>query len=402
MTPRRVVVTGLGSVSAAGPSVDDLWLAVVAGQTAIKPIRRTFGSMAMSCPGAAVEQYDPLAHFGERELLVADRFAQFAIVAARAAVRDASLPSAAAQRTAVILGTGNAGDESREEAVLRLTEGKRRFSPTLVPRISPQSAVGLVAADLGLKGPAFAVSTGCAAATHAIGLAFDMVRRGAVDRALTGGCEASLTFSTLKSFDAMHVMAEDTCRPFSGSRRGMVLGEGSAVAVLETLDAARARGAHIYAEVVGFGMSADAADPVHPSVDGPAAAMRAAIEDAGLIPEAIDYVNAHGTGTSVNDQVETEALHRVFGAHAPRLMVSSTKAVHGHALGATGALELCATVMALQEGIAPPTANFTERDPECDLDYVPNEARAATLRAAISNSFAFGGLNAVLALRSCE
>ncbi|MDP9191867.1 MAG: beta-ketoacyl-[acyl-carrier-protein] synthase family protein [Acidobacteriota bacterium] len=399
MTPRRVVVTGLGSISAAGATQPELWEAVVAGRSAIRQIQRTFGTLTMSCPGGAAERYQPRAHFDDRQLLVNDRFAQFAVVAAREAVRDAGLPTPDDGRTAVILGNGNAGDESREEAVLRLTEGKRRFSPTLVPRISPQAAVGFVGIDLGLRGPAFTVSTGCAAATHAIGLAFDMVRRGAVERALTGGSEAALTFSTLKSFEAMNVMATDTCRPFSGARSGMVLGEGAGVIVLETLEAARARGARIYAELAGFGMTADAADPVHPSIDGPAAAMAAALADAGLDGESIDYVNAHGTGTLVNDRVETRAIRRVFGEHAARLMVSSTKAVHGHALGATGALELCATAMALFTGIVPPTANFTERDAECDLDYVPNTARRAPLRAAISSSFALGGLNAVVALR---
>lgn len=399
MTPRRVVVTGLGSVSAAGATQPELWDAVVAGRTAIRQIQRTFGTLTMSCPAAAAERYQPRAHFDERQLLVNDRFAQFAVVAAREAVHDASWSAPDDRRTAVIFGTGNAGDESREEGLLRLTGGKRRFNPTLVPRISPQAATGFVATELGLRGPAFTVSTGCAASTHAIGLAFDMVRRGAAERAITGGSEASLTFSTLKSFDAMNVIAADTCRPFSGARSGMVLGEGAGVVVLETLEAARARGVRIYAEIVGFGMSADAWDPVHPSVDGPAAAMAAALADGELNGESIDYVNAHGTGTAVNDRVETEALHRVFGGHAAQLMISSTKAVHGHALGATGALELCATALALHTGIVPPTANFTDRDPVCDLDYVPNAARRAPLRAAISNSFAFGGLNAVLALR---
>ncbi|HYR29762.1 MAG TPA: beta-ketoacyl-[acyl-carrier-protein] synthase family protein [Thermoanaerobaculia bacterium] len=399
MTPRRVVVTGLGSISAAGATQPELWEAVVAGRSAIRQIQRTFGTLTMSCPGAAADCYQPRAHFDARQLLFNDRFAQFAVVAAREAVRDASLSTPDDGRTAVILGNGNAGDESREEAVLRATEGKRRCSPTLVPRISPQSAVGFVSIDLALRGPAFNVSTGCAAATHAIGLAFDMVRRGAVERALTGGSEAALTFSTLTAFDAMHIVAADTCRPFSGARSGMVLGEGAGVVVLETLDAARGRGARIYAEVAGFGMTADAGDPVHPSIDGPAAAMAAALADAGLDAESIDYVTAHGTGTLINDRVETLAIRRVFGEHAARLMVSSTKAVHGHALGATGALELCATAMALFTGIVPPTANFTERDAECDLDYVPNTARRAPLRAAISSSFAFGGLNAVVALR---
>ncbi|HXW18080.1 MAG TPA: beta-ketoacyl-[acyl-carrier-protein] synthase family protein, partial [Candidatus Acidoferrales bacterium] len=237
---------------------------------------------------------------------------------------------------------------------------------------------------------------------HAIGLAFQMVRRGDADLAVTGGSEAPFGLGLLKAWEAMRVMAPDTCRPFCKDRRGMILGEGGAILVLEPFESAQARGATIYGEIVGFGMSSDAHHITQPTVAGPARAMRSALRDAKLSPEQIAYVNAHGTGTPGNDPTETRALHEVFGAHAKRLSISSTKSMHGHALGAAGALEAFATVMALREGILPPTANFTEPDPECDLDYIPNQPRALEVECALSNSFAFGGLNAVLAFRAAH
>jgi nodulation protein E len=251
----------------------------------------------------------------------------------------------------------------------------------------------------GITGPSFTVASACASANHAIGIAFHMVRSGAVEVAVTGGTEAAITFGTMKGWDALRVMAPDTCRPFCLDRKGMVLGEGAAVVVLERLERAQARNAEILGEIVGFGMSSDAGDIVLPSPEGAAAAMRACLADAGLAPEDIGYINAHGTGTAANDITETKAIHMVMGEHARRLPVSSTKSMHGHALGAAGALELAATLIALRESFIPPTANFTAPDPQCDLDYVPNEARSQRVDVAMSNSFAFGGQNAVLALR---
>jgi len=227
-----------------------------------------------------------------------------------------------------------------------------------------------------------------------------MVRSGDVDLAVTGGSEAIFTVGMLKAWEAMRVISPDTCRPFSKDRRGMVLGEGGAMMILEPMDAAKARGAKIYAEICGFGMTSDAHHLTQPTVSGPARAMRGALNDAGIAPESIGYINAHGTGTPGNDPVESKAIREVFGAHADKLPVSSTKSMHGHALGAAGAIEAIATVLALHHGILPPTANYNERDPECDLDYIPNQARAVQAEAALSNSFAFGGLNAVLAFRA--
>jgi nodulation protein E len=261
------------------------------------------------------------------------------------------------------------------------------------------AATSQVSMNLGLGGPAFAVASACASGTHALGQAFRLVRDGDVEIAVAGGAEACLTLGTLKSWEALRVMSADTCRPFSRQRSGMVLGEGAAVLVLESLGSARARDAQIYAEVVGFGMSADASDITLPDAAGAARAIAAALRDARLEPDAVDYVNAHGTGTTINDIVETKALHHVFGDYAYRLAVSSSKAVLGHSLGAAGALELVVATLAINDRIAPPTANFVEADPACDLDYVPNEARDMPIEVALSNSFAFGGLNAVIALR---
>ena len=261
------------------------------------------------------------------------------------------------------------------------------------------SATSQVTMEFGLTGPAFTVSSACSSANHAVGQALGLIRQGSADVVLAGGSEACFTLGTLKAWEAMRVMAPDTCRPFSRGRRGMVLGEGAAIVILESLDHARARGAAIQAELAGFGMSADAHHLIHPNEAGAARAMEAALADARLSLEDLSYINAHGTGTEVNDATETRAIRRVFGRHADGLTVSSTKGAHGHALGASGALELAATVLALRHGVVPPTVNFLEPDPACDLHYCPNEAREMPLEAALSNSFAFGGLNAVLVLK---
>jgi nodulation protein E len=253
--------------------------------------------------------------------------------------------------------------------------------------------------EFGLTGPAFTISTACSSSNHAIGHAFWMVRQGLADLALTGGSEAPFSMGLLKAWEALRVVSPDTCRPFAKDRRGMILGEGGAMLVLEPLEAARARGTQIYAEIVGFGMSADAHHITQPSVEGPAQAMSAVLADAGAPPDAVGYINAHGTGTPSNDPTEARAIYAVFGPRAAELPVSSTKSMHGHTLGAAGAIEAAATALALRNGILPPTANFTEPDPECELYVVPNVARPAEVEYALSNSFAFGGLNAVLAFR---
>jgi nodulation protein E len=275
-------------------------------------------------------------------------------------------------------------------------DNKKRVYPLSIPRLMVNAPASQISMHCGLRGPAFVVASACASATHAIGVAFHMVRSGAVECAVTGGSEACITFGTMRGWEAMRVMAPEVCRPFSIGREGMLIGEGAAVLVLEPLERAKARGADILAEIVGFGMSADAGDLTAPDVDGMSRAMQWALEDAGLSPQDVQYVNAHGTGTAANDETETRALHKVFGHHARSLAVSSTKSMVGHALGAAGALEMVATVMAVRDGVAPPTIAYLGPDPACDLDYVPNVARKMDIEVALSNSFAFGGLNAVL------
>jgi nodulation protein E len=279
-------------------------------------------------------------------------------------------------------------------------KGLPRVSPMMIPRVMANSGASQISMEFGITGPTYTVSTACSSSNHAIGQAYHMVRHGLVDSAITGGSEAVFSFGFLKAWEAMRVVSPDTCRPFSKDRRGLILGEGAAMLVLETLEAARGRGALILAEVVGFGMSSDAHHITQPSPDGAALAMTAAMRDGGIAREAIGYINAHGTGTAVNDVTETAAIRKAFGAHADRIAVSSTKSMHGHALGAAGAIEAAATILGLVAGVIPPTANFTEADPQCDLDVVANAARVAGIEVALSNSFAFGGLNAVVAFRS--
>ncbi len=398
---RRVALTGRGCVSSLGGSIAEMEQALREGRggiVALDPMRYP-GPLRMPV-AAPVTGFDALARFGDKRLAQLDPFAQFALAAAREAVAESGLEPAALSSAAVVVGTGGGGQSTIDDESQGLYRDGARVHPLTVPRVMASSATSQIAIDFGCHGPAFGVTSACASANHAIGLAFQMVRQGLVDVVLAGGAEAPLSYGSLRAWEALRVIATDTCRPFSRGRTGMVLGEGGGVFVLEAWDAAQRRGALVLAEIVGFGASADAGDLVHPDPTGMAAAMRAALADGGLHPEDIDHINAHGTGTPTNDGCETRALHDVFGAHAARLSVSATKSAHGHALGAAGALELAATVFALREGFAPATLNFTARDPACDLDYTPNAGRACELRYALSNSFAFGGLNAVLAVRA--
>ena len=402
---RRVVVTGLGAVSALGCDTPCFWEALVAGRSGIGPLEGFPADGLIIRVAAQARAYDPAAHFDSKQLDLLDRFSQFALVAAREACRDSGLDHTPGlgSRTAVVMGAGMAGKTTEDECFRQLyAEGAKRFSPYVIPRSMANAAASQVTMEFGITGPGLTISTACAASTHAVGIASSLIRSGLVDVALTGGSEAPFTLGSLKSWEGVRVIAPDTCRPFSRDRKGMVLGEGAGVLVIESEEHAQARGAKIYGEIAGFGMSSDAGHITQPSQEGAARAMEAALKDAGLAPEAIGYINAHGTGTAANDLTETRALHQVFGPHAARLAVSSTKSMHGHALGAGGALELIATVLALREGLLPPTANFTTPGEGCDLDYVPNQARAVQVEAALSNSFAFGGLNAVLCVKRWE
>jgi nodulation protein E len=403
MTPRRVAVSGLGVISAIGSSVSEFRQSLREGTPAIGPIQSVDVAQLRFRNGAEVRGYDPARHFDPGRVDLLDRFAQFALVAAREAVKDASIDftQALQEMTAVITGSSVGGQSSQDAGFVELYEQRQgRVHPLTIPRTMVNAAASQIAMEFGITGPALAFSTACSSANHAIGHAFRMVRDGAAELAVAGGSEAPFSYGFLKAWEAMRVVAPDTCRPFSKDRRGLILGEGAAMLVLEPMDSAVARGSKIHAEVVGFGMSSDAHHITHPSVRGPAVAIRAAVRDAGISPEQVGYINAHGTGTPANDSIETRAIRESFGSHAGRLAVSSTKSMHGHALGAAGALEAVATVLALREGMLPPTANFIAPDPECDLDYVPNCARAARVEYALSSSFAFGGLNAVLAFKA--
>ncbi len=408
MAPTQVVITGLGVVSALGADVPAFKAALLAARCGIGPItsipQDELGEFQTRV-AAEIRDFDPRESFNHKDLTLFDRTTQLATLAARQAMSDSGLElrDGKAVRTAVILGTGGGAGHAIEENYRRLyMDRQRRAHPMTVPKAMSNSPVSHITMQHGATGPSFMVSSACASASHAIGVAFQMVRSGMVDIAITGGCEACITVGCFKAWDALRVMAPDTCRPFSKRRLGMCLGEGAAVFVIENAAHARARGARIHARIMGSGMSSDAKDIVLPTVEGPAAAMRFCLEDAGLDPVQIDYINAHGTGTAANDAIETRAVRAAFGRHADKLQISSTKSLHGHALGASGALELLATVLALRDGFVPPTANFMEPDPDCDLDYVPNQARQARLSFALSNSFAFGGHNAVLAVGSHE
>jgi len=399
---RRVAITGTGAISALGCNTAEFAESLRAGRCGIAPIESCDMSQLRFQNGAEVKGYTHTPYFDDRRADFMDRFAQFAVIAAREAVADAAIEwTPELRETAAIITGSCVGGQSTED--IGFTEvyklGHNRVHPLTIPKTMANAGASHISMEFGITGPAFTISTACSSAGHAIGQAFAMVRSGMVDLALTGGSEAPFSFGILKAWEAMRVVSPDTCRPFSKDRKGMILGEGAAMFVIEPLEAARARGARIHAEIVGFGMSSDACHITQPSMDGAARAMRAALRDAALAPEQIGYINAHGTATPANDPTETSAIRSVFGAHADRLAVSSTKSMHGHALGAAAALECLASVIALRDGVLPPTANFNEADPQCDLDVVPNVAREAKVEYALSNSFAFGGLNAVLVLK---
>jgi nodulation protein E len=399
---RRVAITGLGAICALGRNVAEVAESLRQGRSGIAPIESTDTSQVRFRNGAEVHGYTHKGYFEDRQADFIDRFAQFAVIAAREAVACAGVVWTPELRETAAIVTGSCvGGKCTEDDGFRdvYKLALNRVHPLTIPKTMANAGASHISMEFGITGPSFTISTACSSSAHAIGQAFWMVRNGMTDLALAGGSEAPFSYGLLKAWEAMRVVSPETCRPFSKDRRGMILGEGAGMLVLEPLDVALARGARVHAELVGFGMSADACHITQPSGEGAAKAMRAALRDGGLAPESIGYVNAHGTGTLANDATETAALHAVFGAHAAKLAVSSTKSMHGHALGAAAALECVATALALRDGVLPPTANYSVPDPECDLDVIPNQARQAQVEFAISNSFAFGGLNAVLALR---
>lgn len=394
----RVVITGMGIVCALGNDAPQCWQALCQGRSAIAPITSVEISGLRFQNGAEVRDFHPEQHFEASRCDLMDRFAQFALVAARQAVSAAAWkpPFSDPHLIAVVTGTAQGGQITQDRGFVEIYKnGRPRPHPFTIPLAMSNAGASQISSDFGITGPCFTISTACASSTHAIGQAFWMVRNGMVRAAIAGGSEAPFSNGLLRAWESMRVISPDTCRPFSRDRHGMILGEGAAMFTLEPLPDALERRANILAEIVGFGMSADAGHITQPSVEGPALAMQSALQDARVEPNSIAYINAHGTGTLANDPTECRAIREIFGARRD-LLVSSTKSVHGHALGAAGAIEAFATVCALRDQVAPPTANFTEPDPECDIDCVPNHAREFHGDYALSNSFAFGGLNGSL------
>lgn len=398
---RRVVITGVGVVSALGQGRPAFWDGLTSGRSGIAAIEHVDMETINFKNGGEIKGFEPKELFSKEDQML-DRNAQYGLLAAREAVADSGIEfgEELQNRAAVATGCACGGKNTEDDQYYKLYAlKKKRGHPMMVPKVMGNAGASRISLEFGLRGPVWNLSTACSSSNHAMGQAYWLVRDGISDVALIGGHEAFFTFGNLKAWDALRVVSPDTCRPFAKDRLGMVLGEGGAMLVVETLEHAQARGAEIYAEMVGFGMTADAHHLTMPSLDGPARAMAMALQDSGMNASDVSYINAHGTGTPANDPNESKAIREVFGAHADSLAVTSTKSAHGHALGAAGALEAAATVMAIKNGVVPPTMNFTEADPECDLDYVPNEARELAIDGALSSSYAFGGLNAVLAFR---
>jgi nodulation protein E len=405
---KRVAITGMGAVSALGIGVDAFWRGLVGARSGVRRIT-LFDPQTLTSPIAAeVPDFDPLQWVAAERVDVMDRFSQFAVAAAAEALRQAGLSATdlSEAHAGVAVGSALGGATSEDEQYLRLYgEQHLRPHPFTIPRLMNSAAASHLTMCYGADGPALSFGTACAAGTHAIGEAAEIIRAGRAEIMLAGGADAPVAYGVMKAWEAMRVMAPQpaegparACRPFSRDRQGLVVGEGAGIVILEEWERARARGAVILAELAGYGATADAAHLTQPGVHAPARAMLQALAQASLTPGDVDYINAHGTATRLNDATETAVIKQVFGASASRVAISSTKSMHGHAMGASGALELIAAVLAVHHGVAPPTAHYHEPDPECDLDYVPNEARPLRIRAALSNSFGFGGLNAVLAI----
>ncbi len=400
---KRVAITGAGTINPLGHEVSSTLEAMREGRCGIGPLNVRDVERLSVRIGGQVKGYDEHAHFNRQQIALFDRFTQFALLAAEQAIDQSGLEfsGALAAQSGVILGTSGGGLSTQDDNYRTVYEdGKNRVHPFVVPKLMNNSATSHLSMKWNLKGPSFTVATACASSNHAMGQAFHMIRSGMTKVMVTGGSEAMLCFGGVKAWEGLRVMSKDACRPFSATRNGMVQGEGAGVFVFEEMGRARKRGAQILAEVVGFAMTSDAADIVMPSRQGAARAIKGAVGDARIDLSDIGYINAHGTGTAANDKTECAAVSDVFGAHADNLLISSTKSMHGHLIGGTSAVELLACIMAVRDGVIAPTIGYEEHDPECALDVVPNEAREAEIGTALSNAFAFGGLNAVLALKA--
>ena len=399
---KRVAITGAGTINALAHDVPGTYAAFREGRCGITDLDIRDRDRLSIQIGGQVHNWDPEAHFNRQQIVLYDKFTQFTLLAARQAVSQSGLnfDGRLGYDAGVVLGTAGGGVNTWDDNYRAVyEEGKNRVHPFVVPKLMNNAAASHLSMEYNLKGPSYTVATACASSNHAMGQAFHMVRSGMVRAMLTGGSESMLCFGGIKAWEGLRVMSKDACRPFSLTRNGMVQGEGAAVFVFEEFEMARTRGADILAEVIGFAMTSDASDIVMPSKQGAARAMAGAMRDAAINPEEVGYINAHGTGTAANDKTECAAVADVFGPHADRLMISSTKSMHGHLIGGTGAVELLACIMALQQGVIAPTIGYEEPDPECALDVVPNEAREVPVEVCLTNAFAFGGMNAVLALR---
>jgi nodulation protein E len=399
---KRVVITGAGTINALGKNVPDTMEAMKEGRCGISDLDFRDVERLSIRIGGQVKDYDPEQKFNRQQISLYDRFTQFTLLAADEAMQQSglTLTGELAAKSGVVFGTAGGGVSTWDDNYRSVYEdGKNRVHPFVVPKLMNNAAASHVSMAYNLKGPSFTVSTACASSNHAMAQAFQMVRSGMAPVMLSGGSESMLCFGGVKAWEGLRVMSRDACRPFSANRNGMVQGEGAGIFVFEEFEHAKSRGADILAEVVGFAMTSDASDIVMPSKQGAARAIKGALQDARLNPEVVGYVNAHGTGTAANDRTECAAVADAFGAHADNLMMSSTKSMHGHLIGGTGAVELLACIMALRDGVVAPTIGYEEYDPDCNLDVVPNEARDADVSVAISNAFAFGGLNAVIALK---
>ena len=400
---KRVVITGAGTVNPLGLNVPDTLAAMRNGVCGIGPLDfRDVDRLSIKI-GGQVHGFDGESQYNRQKIALYDRFTQFTLAAAAEAIRQSGLEfkGELSAKSGVVLGTAGGGVTTWDDNYRAVyAEGKNRVHPFVVPRLMNNAAASHVSMEHHLKGPSFTVSTACASSNHAMAQAFSMIRSGMAPAMVTGGSESMMCFGGVKAWEGLRVMSRDACRPFSANRNGMVQGEGAGIFVFEEYDHARARGADILCEVSGFAMSSDASDIVMPSKAGAARAIKGALDDARINPDEVGYINAHGTGTAANDKTECAAVADVFGTHADRLMISSTKSMHGHLIGGTGAVELLACIMALRDGVIAPTIGYEEPDPDCALDVVPNVARDARVTVALSNAFAFGGMNAVLALRA--
>ncbi len=397
----KIVITGMGAVSPLGGSAGATWHAMKHGECAIGPLT-TIATDDLKSNFAAEIKVLPDIGLEHRRLVTMDRFSHMAVLAADEAAKQAGLQldEASQLRAGAVVGVGSFGGITIDEAYRAVWKDMKRSPPIFtVPKAMPGAAAGQVSMHLGLKGPVFGVSSACSSSNHAIGTAMDLLRSGRADVMLAGGADAPLIFGVLKAWEVLRVVAADVCRPFSADRTGLSVGEGAGMYVLETEAHAKARGATIICELAGFGMTGDALDIVAPGIDGPKRAIQMCLADAGLNPEDVAYINAHGTATKANDAIETAAINLAFGDHARAVSISSTKSMHAHCMGASGAIELIACIGALREGVIAPTINYNSPDPECDLDITPNTARERPVTAALSNSFAFGGTNAVLCVK---